>query len=59
MRNAEAELIAQKIPELLAITPNVLVCGDFNCTVDEAVVSSRAISPLLVISNKRRLLGRF
>ena len=80
MRNAEAELVAAKIPELLvrnrififslilfppifrvlfsslswqtivlmsklriksrfpqAITPHVLVCGDFNCTIDEAV----------------------
>lgn len=37
MRNAEAALVALKIPELLAVSPNVLVCGDFNCTIDEAV----------------------
>ncbi len=37
MRTAEAKLVAKKIPELLATTPHVLVCGDFNCTIDEAV----------------------
>jgi endonuclease/exonuclease/phosphatase family metal-dependent hydrolase len=37
MREAEAALLAAKLPELLAVTPHVLVSGDFNSTVDEAV----------------------
>ena len=37
MRVEEAKLVAKKIPELQAVTPHVLVCGDFNCTIDEAV----------------------
>eukprot|EP01052_Picozoa_sp_SAG31_P032615 SAG31_NODE_3594_length_4089_cov_1.609774_3_plen_295_part_00 len=37
MRIVEAELVAAKIPELLAVTPHVLVGGDFNCTIEESV----------------------
>lgn len=37
MRVEEAKLVAQKIPELLEVSPHVLVCGDFNCTVEETV----------------------
>jgi len=37
MRRQEGELLLAKLRELLEVSPNVLVAGDFNCRVEEPV----------------------
>lgn len=37
LRRTEAQIIAERVRELVADCPNVVVLGDFNCTVEEPV----------------------
>lgn len=37
LRDLEAEIIANRVAELLDVTPELVVLGDFNCNVDEPV----------------------